>query len=411
MKYHAGNALRSDLVLLPLDDEVVAFSEAAQGIIGLNAAAAGIVNALRAGKPAAEIVAGLAAQGAEGSQQAEEWLDGVLEVLGSGGFLADGPIPLRAPGELTDGEGSADLPADMPPHRRFNVAVEQRYRLVDTCALIRFRDRAQARMVNSVIGHLATDEDIAPTLVMDIWATRHDNHVQSYIYCDGVPTGYAPRLSLVSPIVKGLLWRSAINAHPFLFYIHAGVIGAANGCVLFPAAPGSGKSSLTAALTASGFRYLSDEVALVETTEFDVRPMPLAFCAKRSGWDVMARYFPGILDVPTHRRLDNKDVRYIAPPPHSVEHASWRASHIIFPRYNADAETRLIPVARADALRRLMDECLALRTRLNREHVQKLIDALSRIDCYALTFSSLDEAIALVSDAVGAPLADAINHT
>jgi hypothetical protein len=48
-----------------------------------------------------------------------------------------------------------------------------------------------------------------------------------------------------------------------------------------------------------------------------------------------------------------------------------------------------------------MDECLALRTRLKVEDVRKLMDALSRIDCYALTFSSLDEAVHLISDVVG----------
>jgi len=47
-----------------------------------------------------------------------------------------------------------------------------------------------------------------------------------------------------------------------------------------------------------------------------------------------------------------------------------------------------------------MDECLALRTRLNLADVQELIDTLSRIDCYALTFSSLDEAVELISRAL-----------
>jgi hypothetical protein len=281
--------------------------------------------------------------------------------------------------------------------------LEQRYRLLDTCALIRFREGAQARMVNTVVGHLATDDDTPATLTIDVWGRRWDdgNQLDSFVYRDGEPVAYAPRLSFLGPMVKGILWAGAINAHPFLFYIHAGVVGAGTNCALFPAAPGSGKSSLTAAMTSRGFRYFSDEVALVETPDFDVQPMPLAFCAKRSGWDVMARYFPEILDVPTHRRRDGKDVRYLAPPPNLVQHTPGRVSHIIFPKYDPEAETSLIPVARAEALRRMMDECLALRTRLKFEDVRKVIDTLLRIDCYALTFSSLDEAAELVSDAVG----------
>jgi hypothetical protein len=402
MKYHAGNALRSDLVLLPLDDDIVAFSEAAQALIGLNAGAAAIVDALQAGRPASEIISGLTSQGAVGPKQAQEWLDAVLDVLGSGGLLDDSPIPTRPLGGLSDGDRLPNLPADMPPYTPFEPVFERRYRLLDTYALIRFRERDQARLVDTVIGHLATDDDTAPTVVIDVWGTRYgEDQLQSYIYRDGEPAAYASRLSFLGPMVKGILWASAINAHPFLFYIHAGVIGARNGCVLFPAAPGSGKSSLTAAMTSRGFRYFSDEVALVETPEFDVRPMPLAFCAKRTGWEVMARYFPDILRAPMHRRLDGKDVRYVAPPANLVQHTPQRVSHIIFPHYEADEETRLVPVSRADALRRLMDECLALRTRLKVEDVRKLMDALSRIDCYALTFSSLDEAVHLISDVVG----------
>src|ERR1051326_4941199 len=130
-------------------------------------------------------------------------------------------------------------------------------------------------------------------------------------------------------------------------------------------------------------------------------PMPLAFCSKRSGWDVMARYFPEILRSPMHRRGDGKDVKYVPPPRNLVQDKPARVSHIIFPKYNADSETRLISVPRAEALRRLMDECLALKTRLNLGDVHRLVDALCRIDCYALTFSSLDEAVELVSDAIG----------
>jgi hypothetical protein len=389
------------LVLLPLDGEVVAFSEAAQSLIGLNTTAAAIVGSLQAGKPATAILSELASQGAAGPAQAQEWLDVVLNVLASGGFMADRPRPPRAADSSTDEQPAAPL-TDMPPHRPFNAAVEQRYRLLDTCALIRFREGGQARMVNTIIGHLATDDDLTPTLVIDLWAERFgENQLRSYIYCDGEPAGYAQRLSFLGPIVKGLLWRAAVNAHRFLFYIHAGVIGASEGCVLFPAAPGSGKSSLTAAMTSSGFRYFSDEVALVETLDLDVCPMPLAFCSKRSGWDVMARYFPEILRSPMHRRGDGKDVKYVPPPRNLVQDKPARVSHIIFPKYNADSETRLISVPRAEALRRLMDECLALKTRLNLGDVHRLVDALCRIDCYALTFSSLDEAVELVSDAIG----------
>jgi hypothetical protein len=407
MEFNAGNALRPDLVLLPLDDEFVAFSETSQTLIGLNATANEIVTALKAGKPTADILRDLTSRGASGREQAEEWLRGIVDALRSAGLLADSPVPRPN----SDQEKLLPLPPHMPPYSVFKPAVERRYRLLNTCALVRFQDPIQSRMVDSVIGHLATNDNTPATLTIDIPGARWEaDQFESFIYRNCQPVSYAGRLSFLGPMIKSMLWSAAIDAHPFLFYIHAGVVGLGSNTVLFPAAAGSGKSSLTAAMVSKGFRYFSDEVALVETLDFDVQPMPLAFCAKRSGWDVMARYFPQIANVPTHRRADGKDVRYVPPPVDRVQHTSGRVSHIIFPKYQTGEDTRLTAVSRADALRRLMEECLALRTALTVQNVRKLIATLSQIDCYALTFSSLDEAVELVSEAVGVRQSMAVNY-
>jgi len=237
-------------------------------------------------------------------------------------------------------------------------------------------------------------------VVIDLRAEMlEDGNLRSDIYRDGVPVQCAPQLSLLGPAVKGALWQTAVNAHDFLFYIHAGVVGAGAGCVLLPAAAGSGKSSLTGALAHAGFRYFSDEVALIERRTFRVPPMPLAMGIKQSGWDLMARYYPAIAEMPTHRRNDGKVLRYVPPPDGAAEKVAAPVSHIIFPRHQEDAPTELRPVMRAEALGRLMGECLALRQRLDRQNVGELVRWIAGIECYALNFSSLDAAVELVAQA------------
>jgi hypothetical protein len=174
-------------------------------------------------------------------------------------------------------------------------------------------------------------------------------------------------------------------------------------CILLPGAQGSGKSSLTAALSHRGYRYFTDEVALIERDTLEVPPMPLSLCVKSTGWDLMARYYPGVATVPTHRRMDSKIVRYLPPPSGAAHGASRPVSHIIFPRYAADAETDLQLLARTEALRRLMEECLAISQRLTKENVFQLVKWLAHIDCYALTFSSLDQAVSRIEQLVGSP--------
>ena len=391
--------LRPDLVLLPLDDDVVVFSEEAQCLVGLNASAARVVRALQDGVAASEIASGLASDGIAAPEDAARWVSATLEALSSHGLLADGGGRKVLPVETPDGEGRIARLATIPPYARFEPKWEQRYRLLNVCALIRFAMLEQVPRVNAVIGHLTTNDRSSPTTVLDVQGERLNGGqgaVRSYLYRDGKPVEFVTGLHRLGPAVKSEFWQAAVNAHDFLFYIHAGVVGTSESCVLLPAAPGSGKSSLTAALVHKGLRYFSDEVALIERDTFLVPATPLALCVKSTGWGVIAPYYPEIRTLDSHERMDGKVVRYVAPPASAMQQASAPVSHLIFPRYDENAPTELKPIAHADALRRLMEECLALRQRFNHDNIGELVRWIAGIDCYALTFSSLDEASALV---------------
>ena len=278
----------------------------------------------------------------------------------------------------------------MPPYEPEQGLIERRYRLLETRALIRFGHPAQVRLVDSVLGHLACDDNSEPTVIVEIQAVPSEGgqHLRSRIYRDGVAINSVPRLSQLAPFIKAAIWQTAVNNHDFQFYLHAGVVGTGKACILLPAAAGSGKSSLTTALTHSGYHYFPDEVALVDRKTFKVPPMPLAICTKSTGWDVMRRYYPDLLTLPTHRRDDGKMVRYIPPPPEVAQGRPAPVSHIIFPRYQAGVPTELRPIGRSETLGRLMVECIAMRERFNPTNVRGLIEWIAHIDCYSLAFSS-----------------------
>jgi hypothetical protein len=390
--------LRPDLSFFPLDDGLVAFSQASQSLIGLNATAAFIAGSLAKGIPASGLAEALVSDWGAPPEHAENWAGSALAALASQGLLLEHD-PLSLPGGGISDEDAAARRRRMPALAPFKPAAETHYRLLGTHALIRYCYHAQKRMVDHVIGHLKTDEPVTPTLIIDVAGDMWDDggiHITSHVYCNGEPEDVAHKLSFLGPIVKSALWVASVNAHDFLLDLHAGVVGRNGRCILLPAAAGSGKSSLTAALVHSGLDYYSDEVALVERDTFLVPPVPLAVCVKSTGWDLMARYYPQLATVPMHRRVDGKTVRYVPPPPDSTSQKPARVSHIFFPRYVADQPTRLAAMPRAEALAHLMDQCLAFRIPLNPTSVAELVRWIASIDCYSLAFSSLDEAVALV---------------
>lgn len=391
--------LCAGLTFFPLDDEMVVFLEASQSLIGLNATAAFIVQQLRDGVPVAGLADTLVSEVGVLAGDAQGWVRSTLNDLSSKGLLADGRTPPPAAKEyLALEEYVARTRSRMPPFEPFTPVVEGHYRLLGLHALIRYGHRAQKRMVDSVIGHLQSNDTESPALVIDIqskpWEGGHQ--IASNVYCDGQPEAQAMRLSNLGPHVKSALWVHAVNAHDFLLDLHAGVVGKNGQCILLPAAAGSGKSSLTAALTHSGFSYYSDEVALIERGTFEVMPVPLAVCVKSTAWDFMSRYYPELLTLPIHNRQDRKQVRYVMPRPGSVQEKPGQASHIVFPHYAAGEPTQLTRVSRSEALARLMEQCLAFRLSLDAEGVGQLVKWISGIETYTLTFSSLDEAVALV---------------
>jgi Coenzyme PQQ synthesis protein D (PqqD) len=391
--------LRSDLTFLPLDDEVVAFSEETQSLVGLNASAAYIAQQLDAGAPLSVVTRELAKSGMISPEEAASWVAATLDALRSHGLIADGPRP--GPTDSADIRAQQQLHArrvaTMPPYSPVAPVAERRYRLLDSVALMRFAAVGQAEAVDTVLGHLATGESAEPTFHIEVQAQVLGSRgsVRSNIYCDKSPVDFTTGLHRLAPTVKSLLWKLAVDRYNYLFYIHAGVVGTGDRCILLPAAAGSGKSSLTAALVHRGYRYLSDEIALIEPTTFRVPPVPLALCVKGTGWQLMSRYFPKLRALMGHQRMDGKRVRYVPPDPSTIQASGALVSHIVFPRYRAEAATEMRPIARAAALRRLMSECWAC-GHLDSANVSELIRWIGRIDCYELTFASLEKAVDLV---------------
>ena len=110
----------------------------------------------------------------------------------------------------------------------------------------------------------------------------------------------------------------------------------------------------------------------------------------------MAPFFPEVRSLKSHHRGDNKIVRYVPPPPFtngSDAGRSYPVRRIIFPRYRPDAQTALKPLARVEALHRLMAECLVVPVPLTPRRVARLVRWIKGLDCYELPMSSLTEAV------------------
>ena len=275
------------------------------------------------------------------------------------------------------------------------------YRLLTTTFAIRFSSAAEENRVHPALAHLEV-EPARSDAVLEIL------HAEGgHVLLDGIaPFAFCRDLERVTPRLKTVLLQAAVRRHSYFLEIHAGVVSNGEKCLLLPAAPGSGKTTLTAALSAAGFHYFSDEVALLEEPDLEVRPVPISLSVKSGALQVLVSLFPQLRQSANHTREDFETVTYLNPPSASLNYdlnRTYPAGWIVFPQYSPRATTELRPIGKGEALARLMKEVLVVGTTLDTRIVRSLVHWIQRVECYELPNSSLSQAVQLIGSLLKSP--------
>lgn len=191
----------------------------------------------------------------------------------------------------------------------------------------------------------------------------------------------------------GLNWCIAAHAHHYLM-LHAAVLEKNGYAVILPGNPGAGKSTLTAALTLSGFRLLSDEITLIDRDDGLLVPLARPVSLKNTSIDIIRGFSPeavlGDAAYDTHKGT----VAHLKPSAISVQRAHEKAkpAFIVFPSWKADAEARLTHHSKADAFMHAANHAFnyELLGSLGFDLNATMVDAC---ECHDFVYSRLPDAI------------------
>lgn len=388
--------LAADAHIFFLDDDGLVFSEARQELHVLNTSAAVIWCLLADGLEREAMVADLCDRLGLTRAEAAGYVTDALADWSAKGLLAGSHGPER-PATPAGWRPQAGLPCY--PNVVPGFMATRCYRLLTTSFRLRFLSRAQFALLHPLMIHLEAPDDPA-ALCFDVL----EREGLAILYRDGEPLQACGTHEHLAPMVYACVWMTALRAYPFWLNIHAGVVRGRQGCVLMPAAPGCGKSTLTLGLVQGGFEYYSDEVALLDPDTLQVVPFPQAICVKESGIPAAAALFPEAAALPLHLRGDGKRVAYVAPPRSRLPPPGTKGDVrvVLFPRYQPGAAARCEPLAPAVALGRLLDQCTAIEGRLNVTAVGRLVDWITRLDCHELTYGTTADAVTTVAGLLSA---------
>ena len=381
-----------------LDEAGILLSEARQELFALSPSAAFLWCALHEGVPRRAIERQLSAQTGQSLAQARAEMTDTLREWRAAGLLGRGAAPAHRaeppPRALRQAQ------AESPPLRaatadRIPPPQPRCYQLLGTVFELDLTGSRLVDAVDSALGHLAAARE--PDLTVSIARTA----AEFVVVADGRVVDRCADADALVPTLKAALCTEAINREDFGLYLHAAMLRDDAGAMLLPAPPHSGKTCLAAALAGAGFTYCTDETTLLAPHSFHARGLRTALTVKNTAWHLLQPLYPDLQALPAHRRGDGKVVKYLRPPEPIMgadPDAPCRVRSIVFPRYVAGGSNELVPVPRVEALRHLMDECVAMRLALTPAEVRGLVDWLGSVDCHALTYGDLPAAVELLLD-------------
>ncbi len=204
------------------------------------------------------------------------------------------------------------------------------------------------------------------------------------------------RIEEVLPHVEWALNWEVVRRMDGYLQLHAGVMEREGVGVAFPAAPGSGKTTLCAGLLARGWRFLSDEFALIDN-EGMIHPYPKALCIKEGSFAVMEHLGLPMVQPRRYRKGKKGRVAYVNPRFAGDESLGrkCRLAHVVFPKYASGATPRLRTITRGETGFELAQLSFNLRKKSS-VGMAMLMGALQTADCHRLASGEIDATCDLI---------------
>ena len=195
----------------------------------------------------------------------------------------------------------------------------------------------------------------------------------------------------------GMNWCIANHCHNWLI-IHAAVVEKNGQGIILPAPPGSGKSTLCAALVGRGWRLLSDELAVIDPGTGKLIPVPRPVGLKNDSIEIIKAFLPEAKFGPACKDTRKGTVAHMAAPDSDCVNSEWVGPKwVVYPKYEAGSDTVMVPHAKGDSLVQLAENSFNNQV-LGRRGFEALANLVDATDSFDFRYSELEEAIKTFED-------------
>lgn len=309
----------------------------------------------------------------------------VIEDFRSSGLLGGSPVRPQDPGTAR-------------PALIGSSAVTLWVQALDAQIAITVDDRALARAIES---------DLAPISVRPPTARHAGVSTIVVTTVDGgmvdLSVNGADSVRVGSPLagvarVLGEVNALAVASVPDHLVLHAGAVGRSGRTVLLPAVANSGKSTLTAALLAEGWRYLTDEAAAIDA-RLSVRPYPKPIALDPGSFHLFSEFASDTREDDLRSALHRR-AWYLDPAAIGSVGGPAPAHIVVSPRWSEGSATSVTALRPIEALHELLSHAFDF-SRGGAHVFQILAQLANDVSMYQLSYSDLPEATAAIDRLFG----------
>ncbi|WP_440903446.1 HprK-related kinase A [Catenovulum sp. SX2] len=174
--------------------------------------------------------------------------------------------------------------------------------------------------------------------------------------------------------------------------VHSAVLAKDNKAILFPAPPGSGKSTLTSHLCFNGWRLLSDEMALIIPQSKTVQPFVRPICLKNNSIDLAKSWFSDGKFSTIAKDTHKGDVIHLSPPKDSWANSDTPAEVIavVFPNYRPNVALDIYQLNQVQGFMQLADNAFNYGIQ-GKEGFDTLTNLVEHSQCFEIFYNDLNQ--------------------
>lgn len=174
--------------------------------------------------------------------------------------------------------------------------------------------------------------------------------------------------------------------------VHSAALAIDNQAIVFPAPPGSGKSTLTSYLSHHGWRLLTDEMTLITPNSLTLTPFVRPICLKNNSIELAKSWFKTGQFSSIAKDTHKGDVIHLSPPKDSWQLRKQPATikAIVFPKYSRDIQLDIYALNKTQAFMQLADNAFNFGV-LKNQGFLTLSQIIDQVDSYEVYYNDIEQ--------------------